>query len=558
MNTNSRIILAKNIKIDKNNVTRLSQSDLLSYLRQNNHLMYEGTDFNFIQNGKISVPCSYEVALSSNYLYFNNRNYYNHGFFGWITNVEYINDGCCEIYYEIDTWSTWYGSLDFLQCFVNREHVNDDTIGMHTMEENLSCGEVIKEGQTIIDLSSEYYIIVNTNYVPSGTAKYWTNTGGGEAGPGVNLSGCKMYNKNIFSGELLFFETSNIINLQNFLFRVNIDGKIDSIQNIFICSKNIISVVTQGQFITETCDVEMWNGLNPLPSLVSTFYKLPANFNEKSIPFSIEQTIQKPLSFGDWTPFNNKVFVYPYNYIYITNGAGENNILKIENFDGNNMVFDILYSITIGGSCRLIPKNYEGKSQDIDNSISLGKLPTCQWSSDSYTNWLTQNAVNIDNDIFKTFVNAGGQLVGGDFIGANLTLANSVFEQNEKFSQARLLPNKTGGTNTGDVCFSAGLTNFYIFRMHPKIEYLMEIDNYFQRFGYKVNALKIPNITGRRIFNYVEIGSGERSAITNTVSSYPVPQFHLDDINNKLRSGLTIWRNADDIGNYNVDNSIVT
>ena len=556
MEKNSRIILAKNIKIDKNNVTRLSNADLLSVLRDNSHLMYEGTDFEFIKNNKISLPCSYQTALSSNYLYFNNRNYYNKGFFAWITNVEYINDGCTEITYEIDTWSTWYDSLQFLRCFVNREMVTDDTIGEHTIQENLDVGDVIAEGQTIIDLSSEYYIIVNTNYVPSGTAKYWTNTGGGEAGPGVNLSGCKMYNKNIFSGELLFFETTNIINLQNFLFRVNIDGKIDSIQNIFICSKNIISVVTQGQFITKTCEVEMWNGLNPLPSLESTFYELPANFNENSIPFSIEQSIGKPLSFGDWFPHNNKIFVYPYNYIYITNGNGENNILKIENFDGNNLVFDILYSITIGGSCRLIPKNYQGKNRDIDNSISLGKLPTCQWSSDSYTNWLTQNAVNIDNEIIKTFVNAGGQLMSGDFVGANLTIANSIFEQNEKFSQARLLPNKTGGTNTGDVCFSASLTNFYIYRMHPKIEYLMQIDDFFDRFGYKVNALKIPNIATRTYWNYVEIGSNERSAITNPSSSYPVPQSDLDDINDKLRKGLTIWNNVSNIGNYSLDNSI--
>lgn len=557
MEKNSRVILAKNIKIDKNNVTRLSNADLLSVLRDNSHLMYEGTDFEFIKNNKISLPCSYQTALSSNYLYFNNRNYYNKGFFAWITDVEYINDGCTEITYEIDTWSTWYDSLQFLRCFVNREMVTDDTIGEHTIQENLDVGDVIAEGNTIIDLSSDFYIVVATNYVPTGSAK--DENGVITPGTGRNFAGCKMYNKNVFSSELCFFYSQNIIdaivNLNVFIYRINMDGKIDNIQDIFIVPKTIIDATTESEFENKTCSIEV--GVPPNTTIVTINFKtLPSNFSKFSTPFSIEQTIAKPLSFGDWFPHNNKLFVYPYNYIYLTNGNGENNILKIEDFDGNNLLFDILYSLSIGGSCRLIPKNYQGKSIDVDNSLALGKLPTCQWSSDAYTNWLTQNAVNNENELIRTLMSAGSSLIQGNGEGFINTISNSILETNNKFYQASLLPNKTGGSNTGDVSFGANLTNFYIYRMHPKIEYLMQIDDFFDRFGYKVNTLKIPNIATRTYWNYVEIGSQERSAITNPSSSFPVPQKDLDDINEKLRKGLTIWNNVGNIGNYSLDNSI--
>lgn len=35
-----------------------------------------------------------------------------------------------------------------------------------------------------------------------------------------------------------------------------------------------------------------------------------------------------------------------------------------------------------------------------DESIALGKYPTCSWSSDSYTNWLAQNSLNMQISTF--------------------------------------------------------------------------------------------------------------------------------------------------------------
>ena len=62
------------------------------------------------------------------------------------------------------------------------------------------------------------------------------------------------------------------------------------------------------------------------------------------------------------------------------------------------------------------------------------------------------------------------------------------------FYTASLMPNIEGGGNTADVNFASNKNTFTIREMRAKTEYLQIIDNYFTRFGYKVNRLLFPNI----------------------------------------------------------------
>lgn len=105
--------------------------------------------------------------------------------------------------------------------------------------------------------------------------------------------------------------------------------------------------------------------------------------------------INKRTSFTGLTVKNNKCYTYPYNYLYVTNNCGTNNIYKYEDFSSNNCQFENQLSLSIGCSGRLVPKYYKNMEYNEDESIALGKYPTCAWSSDAFTNWLTQNSVNI-------------------------------------------------------------------------------------------------------------------------------------------------------------------
>ena len=167
MAINSECILAKNVKIDKKNVTRNDASAMLTLLRSNNHLMAEKNDMMFIKEGVIDINVDYGTCMQCNYLAFQNPRYANKWFFGWIRKCEYLNDGTTEIEYEVDSWTTWYERFETKTCFVEREHVNDDTIGLHTIDENLDVGEIICDNIfRSEDMSTYGYIGIFTNYIP--------------------------------------------------------------------------------------------------------------------------------------------------------------------------------------------------------------------------------------------------------------------------------------------------------------------------------------------------------------------------------------------------------
>ena len=114
------------------------------------------------------------------------------------------------------------------------------------------------------------------------------------------------------------------------------------------------------------------------------------------------------------------------------------------------------------------------------------------------------------------------------------------------------MPNVSGGTATGDVIFASSSNCFVFKEMRCKNEYMKIIDDYFTRFGYAIKHLDLPNLTGRTYWNYVEIGNSDDIGTGN------VPSKYMEIINNSARKGVTIWHNHANIGNFSLNNTIVT
>ena len=111
-----------------------------------------------------------------------------------------------------------------------------------------------------------------------------------------------------------------------------------------------------------------------------------------------------------------------------------------------------------------------------------------------------------------------------------------------------------GNENSGDINFALGLVNPTVNEMSIKRDQAKIIDDYFTRFGYKVNSVKLPNQTGRTYFNYVKIGSSE---IIGYPNSKGCPSEAMDVINGIYRKGVTLWHSHDRIGNYS-GNTIIS
>ena len=75
------------------------------------------------------------------------------------------------------------------------------------------------------------------------------------------------------------------------------------------------------------------------------------------------------------------------------------------------------------------------------------------------------------------------------------------------------------------------------------------IDKFFDKFGYKTNKVKLPNINGRRNWNYVK-----------TVGCYieaDIPQDDLQEIKSMFDKGITFWHNPATFGDYSQNNDII-
>lgn len=541
---NSKILLVKNIKMDKQYVNVLSYNleKMLELCMAN--LVAQADNYSFLrQTGTIMSGFTYGQCLQANYIAFQNPDYSCKWFFAWIDEVVYKGDRNTEITFTIDAWSTWYTNWQPNICFINRQHVNDDSIGLHTIPENLDVGEVVQE-----NVVEDYTYSNNLGYWVA-VASNWKIKDGStgeellESSKGTQNAGISVLNNNVFGTEIFLFKITMLKSYTDvalFLLRTNVDKHIADVENIFILPN---AAIEENNLTQHTASVS-GNNFN--------FYTTSYNLT----PIKFSTTINKITSFTDYTPKNNKCFVYPYNYIFLSNNNGSNNIYKYEDFYSEKCEFENQVSVTIGASCRIVPRKYKKMNYADDEAIALGKYPTCGWSSDAFTNWLTQNSVNIavsaglTAGAITTTIATGG-VTAPILAGVTNTLAGQVGNLIGQFNTANLLPNIKGGQATGDIIWASDRNNFTFRQMRVKTEYLKIIDNYFTRFGYAIKKLEVPNITGRKYWNYLEIGGSD------VVGYGDVPVKFMDIINNACRKGVTIWHSHSDLGNYNLDNIII-
>lgn len=518
----SKIYLCKGVKLDRdyNNVVDFQTTNFLNNVIAPTKIA-EADNYNFIgKTNEINVAFSYANCLEANYIAFQNPRYSNRWFFAWIDEVTYVNSLTTNIKWTIDAWSTFYGDWTVNNCLVLREHVDvaDDIAGNYTQPENLEIGDYINIIHENNQLGNYYYMLLATephkNDSIAGTTCINLN---GTIFPGVAYV-CK------FSDELV-----NLIK--------NYDNS-EAIYNVYIIPAILID-----------------------NSLIQT----GGRYQDTNETITILWNLDKPTTLGSYTPINKKLLTYPYCALTVSNNTGSSVTYKYENFKNNSFFFWI-YGVPVpGGSIILTPRNYANFNtetiDDIGNleySLIGGKFPTLPWSVDSYTNWLTQNGVNLQlglaNDAIGAFLGVAGIMsanpVGvlggiGTLYNSSQSFLNRIGQQNSIINT----PNSArGNTNAGDIMAKIKQIDFIAYEQFIKPEYAEIVDNYFSRFGYKINKIKKPNITGRPQFNYIEISADSEIGYGN------VPSQFMKIINDACRKGITIWHNYSNLGNYTINN----
>lgn len=546
----SKIYLAKNIKLDKNykEVLNYSESQMLELITDNSNLVYYQSNYQFIrETNTIQIKAPYRDVCGANYMAFQNPDYSNKYFFAFIDNVKYLNENASEITYTIDIWTTWYDYWNSKACYVIREHVVDDTIGAHTVPEGLETGDIINAGSVDFGISTCHAIIA-LSQDPFDTGSNY---------PYNSMNG-------IPSGLVYFlvggFTSVNFIGWVRSWAATN--STLDIIQAIYLVPDNMSGYSNPGDPDYST----FWSyAINEGGLSYAPYHK----YSQAEIPAAINMgtwSLTKNLSSIDsYVPSNNKLFCYPYNYLTVDNNGGSSYEYRYEDFSSDEYcTFQVYGDITPGCSIKCIPLGYKNIDLNLSESISACKFPIGSWSGDVYTNWLTQNGLNIGTQIaggalgiiggIGTIATGLGAATGAGMIASSVMgIANTVKEvENHK----RIPDQVSGNANSGDVIYSMGKSTYTAYKRCIRSEYARIIDGYFKRQGYKVNTIKVPNMSHRQNFNYVQIASEDNVAIPNNHNNICLPATALNDINSIFRNGVTIWNNHENFGDYSVSNNI--
>ena len=474
------------------------------------------TDFTYQRKDKsISVPYLVDTIYSCNYVMYQNHNFNNKWFYAFITKMEYVDEETSRLYIETDPIQTWWFDLTFKDSFIEREHTNNDTIGNNVIPEGLETGDYKTIQHSADSFNRELCIVMGMSEDMYDGYQYGIKCYNGIPAP------LFYYRFNLDQGDILAFQAT---------IRGLNAGKVDAIQSMFLCPTWLADSTGTLRYVDESYQVESETlGISRISTLDS------------------------------YTPRNKKLLTFPYCYIALSNAIGQYQIYHQEDWqlDNDEMKVTMYGALTSGCSIRAVPINYLGTDIAWDNGITIGKFPELAWPNDIYTNWLTQNGINLG----VTTLNAteagvlGGaiQMASGAFTGSPYMIGSGfrdIFDTLKQTYKMDVIPaGVEGSLNSGDVLTSAGFNRLHLYKCTIKEQFARNIDSYFDMFGYKTNRVKTPNVNHRKNWWYT------KTIDANIVGD--IPEEDMEKIKACYNNGITFWKNPANMYDYSVDNSII-
>lgn len=455
----------------------------------NSKVAYTFNDFSYVKEEKVvRVPMCADNLYDCNYCMFQNHGFGNKWFFGFITNIEYINNVTSALTIEIDSFQTWHFDFVLEPCFVEREHVADDTVGKHTLDEGLDFGS------NVVQNVYNYYFTnwkVAIQYAPNNAGNWVHDTSDIPATSGSVIGN---------------HYTVDLVELP--LIASNINTAIDA---FLTAGYNIVNMY---MFPEELADI-------------STIFVTP---NDHGIVRPTTYS-QATISTDSYTPVNKKLLTYPYTFMKCSNNQGTEVDYKWENMPSGTISFQLYRTYINKCAVELRPFSYE-TNVAINRlyCVPLTDFPVCCWSEEAFYSWVSQDAIGSS---IKNLANPVSF-----FTGLASGAVDSMFQK----------PVVKGKPTSGDLDLANNTFGYTFYQMAIKPEYARMIDDFFTRFGYRVDRYKVPELTSRQSFNYVK--TKECDVKGN------VPNEALNDISDMFNNGVTLWHNAN-VGNYNQNNSIV-
>ena len=513
-------------------------------------------------NNSIRVEQNAERLYNYNYVMYQNSNYGQKWFYAFIVGVNYINEDVTELVLELDVMQTYWFDLTLTQCMVEREHVNDDTPGAHiNPEPDISFSAIPQDRYSNGNLT-QGSVVLMTTAIPldnQNVVSYYLD--GQELAP-LDMPGGYYTHIYSGATILAFDldEQATVIppdmNLRDyidaatddltvFLNGLNAAGAGDAVTAVFIFPRKYLPPKDQ-IFIGKPADKKA----------VSCLVRRGEN------PVALNHVIDKPTMVDGYTPRNKKLLTFPYCYCQFDDNNGNVTQYRYEFWEEKLDVdhsteqplpkLGCVYSVTVpldqDSKVYVTPQNYNGIENNATEAFTFPYSTQCSWPYSHYDNWVAQNA--LANSFQKMQIVAGfahsagsgitaatktlgaGAKAAGD-IGAfsarnpgmtnmvgqasNANIRNTWSELGQiaidtvgssplgqaaalasEYYKHSIIPNTVKGNCSGNSLYGMGYLTYNQCTMAIRREFAEIMDDFFDMYGYSIERVKVPNVTGRK------------------------------------------------------------
>lgn len=489
-----------------------------------------------------------------NYLCFQNGGFGNKWLYAFISDILYINENCTAITFEIDVMQTWLFDFEIKKSFIERMHVSDDTISRNLIEEDLNFMQ-----------RYEYYYVENSRLFEGSTRPLDTD---GE------------FDDHIIYDSIILVATSEDVDEEDEV----LEGGL--IQNTYQGLKyigfnaNDLGVGYCNAWLkrmNEGGKAGAINSISMVPSAGLTYSsggngKLNINIEDPNGNVGEkEYLINYSTLDDDYIPKNNKLFCWPYHFFSITTLDGQSYDYKYEDIiesdpvpGTSTMKFKFKFAFGTDPTYMMYPSYYMKCKNNYDYGIKLSGFPKCNWNFGVWENYYAQQDTNITLSMLASALgsvsSASGSVVSdagskkGLGVGTGLAIAQAGLGTLQAglstfggLSVVKSQPDQSKGAyNVGGVNYNMETMDFWIIHKRLHWGYVVKIDDYFTKFGYRVNSTGVPNLHTRKYWNYLKL---DQPSVTGNM---PVGDMRM--IKQILSNGITFWHTTD-VGNYDLNNN---
>lgn len=529
-----------------------SKSAQESYFASKTKKVYSGLTYQrLVSNSSTWAIFLEDVAdyfYDCNYLCFQNGGFGNKWLYAFISDILYINENCTAITFEIDVMQTWLFDFEIKKSFIERMHVSDDTISRNVVEEGLNFMQRYEYykiepsglfGGTSSDLSKDYSSVVLI--ATSEDCDQDDEVRGGEMIQNT-YQGLKYIAFPIYLNPSACLEALN-----EWLKKMNESGKAGAISSISMVPATGLSMVPEDGWKYKA---EVIDGVIREQSYEINYTNLD----------------------DDYVPKNNKLFCWPYHFFTITTMDGQSydfkyeDIIESDPIPGNaEMKFSFKFAFGPNPTYFMFPQYYMKHENNIDYGVKLTGFPQCNWNFGVWENYYAQQDTNIAlsmlasalgsaNQAASGVINSSGGSKGSLAASAGMSIAQAGLGTLQAglstfggLSVVKSQPDQSkGANNVGGVNYNMETMDFWIIHKRLHWGYVVKIDDYFTKFGYRVNSTGVPNLHTRKYWNYLKL---DQPSVTGNM---PVGDMRM--IKQILSNGITFWHTTD-VGNYDLNNN---